>query len=83
MAFFKVTHYTKHLLEATAESGCVVEGLKVLCAKLLIKCGRNKVSTNLWIISINKCLERPRQYKSFQNITLKYYLTYKNVPSLF
>jgi hypothetical protein len=42
MAFFKVTQNFS-LLEATAESGCVVEGEKVLCAKLLILCGVTKV----------------------------------------
>jgi hypothetical protein len=41
MTFFKVTQNFS-LLEATAESGCVVEGEKV-CAKLLILCGVTKV----------------------------------------
>jgi hypothetical protein len=42
MAFFKVIQNFS-LLEATAESGCVVEGEKVLCAKLLILCDISKV----------------------------------------
>jgi hypothetical protein len=42
MAFFKVTQNFS-LLEATAESGCVVKGEKALCAKLLILCGVTKV----------------------------------------
>jgi hypothetical protein len=57
--------YTKlqnfSLLEAIAESGCVVEGVKVLCAKLFYvvlpkwwKQGRYEI---FWIMSTNKCLE--------------------------
>jgi F0F1-type ATP synthase assembly protein I len=63
MAFFKVTQNFS-LLEATVESGCVVEGEKVLCTKLLfyvvlLKWWKQGMYENfrLCLMSTNKCLE--------------------------